>query len=87
MVNAEAGGKEVKRITDFSITMKKSFFLSEEIYFSNHEYIKNGISFLPKKSDVIYREAVIVGFLHTAVEAGSTGMPLYAKLIDKTAVY
>ena len=29
-------GKEVKRITDFSISMKKSFFLSEEIYFANH---------------------------------------------------
>ena len=67
--------------------MKKSFFLSEEIYFSNHEYIKNGISLLPKKSDVIYQEAVIMGFLHTAVESGSTGMPIYAKMIEKTAEY
>ena len=77
------GGKEVKRITDFSISMKKSFFLSEEIYFCNNEYIKNAISFLPKKSDVIFRESLIVGYLHTEVEGGSTGMPLYAKLVDK----
>jgi hypothetical protein len=63
--------------------MKKSFFLSEEIYFANHEFIKNAISYIPKKSDVIFKEALIVGFLHTDVEAGSTGMPLYAKLIDK----
>ena len=86
VINTDSG-KQVKRITDFSITMKKSFFLSEEIYFSNHEYIKNGISLLPKKSDVIYKEAVIMGFLHTTVESGSTGMPIYAKMIEKTAEY
>lgn len=74
----------MKRITDFSISMKKSFFLSEELYYANHEYIKNAFSFLPKKSDVIYREAVIIGFLHTDVEAGSTGMPIYSKMIDKS---
>ena len=67
--------------------MKKSFFLSEEIYFCNHEYIKNAISFLPKKSDVIFRESLIVGFLHSSVEAGSTGMPLYAKMIDKDEMF
>lgn len=34
-INSEQG-KMVKRITDFSISMKKSFFLSEEIYYANH---------------------------------------------------
>jgi hypothetical protein len=47
-------GKTVKRITDFSISMKKSFFLSEEIYFANNEYIKHGTSLLPKQNDAIF---------------------------------
>ena len=80
-------GKEVKRITDFSISMKKNFFLSEEIYFGNHDYIKNAMSLLPKSSDVIFRDSVIFGFLHTNVEKSSTGMPLYAKLIDKQEMF
>ncbi len=57
--------KKVKRITDFSITMKKSFYLSEEIFFCNKEYIKNGILPLPKKSDVVFVDSVIIGILHT----------------------
>lgn len=36
---------------------------------------------------MLYRGSVIVGFLHTAVEAGSTGMPLYAKLVERTQQY
>lgn len=80
-------GKEVKRITDFSISMKKSFFLSEEIYFANHEYIKSGASLMPKQADVVFLESVIVGFMHTAVEEASTGMPIYAKLIDKKEMF
>jgi hypothetical protein len=55
----------VKRITDFSISMKKSFFISEEIYFANHEYIKNAVSLLPKGADVIFRESLVIGFLHS----------------------
>jgi len=67
--------------------MKKSFFLSEEIYFANHEYIKNGISLIPKQSDIIFRESFIFGFMHTEIEQSSTGMPLYAKLIDKNEMF
>ncbi len=67
--------------------MKKSFFLSEEIYFANHEYIKNGVSLLPKGADVIFRESLIVGFLHSEIEKASTGMPLYAKLVDKSEMF
>lgn len=77
----------MKRITDFSISMKKSFYLSEEIYFANHEYIRNGISFIPKKSDIIFNKSVIMGFLHTDVESGSTGMPIYAKMIDQSEIF
>ena len=47
--------------------MKKSFFLSEEIYFANHEYIKHAVSLLPKAADVIFRESLVLGFLHAAV--------------------
>lgn len=35
--------------------MKKSFYLSEEIYFANQEYVKNAVSLLPKQADVILR--------------------------------
>jgi hypothetical protein len=79
----QSAEKKVKRITDFSISMKKSFFLSEEIYFCNQEFIRNGFLPLPKNSDVIFRESMIFGILHTDVEKSSTGMPIYAKLIDR----
>lgn len=59
--------KKVKRITDFSISMKKSFFLSEEIYLCNNEYIRNGYSPIPKNSDIIFKESMIFGMLHTEV--------------------
>ena len=80
-------GKQVKRITDFSISMKKSFYLSEEIYFANHEYVKSAVSLLPKQADVILHESLIFGFLHSEVEQSSTGMPLYAKLIDRAEMF
>ena len=67
--------------------MKKSFFLSEEIYFANHEYIKHAVSLLPKAADVIFRESLVPGFLHAEVEKASTGMPLYAKLVDKGEMF
>ena len=81
--NGDEAEKRVKRITDFSISMKKSFFVSEEIYFCNYEYLKNGFLALPKGSDVIFNESMIFGMLHTEVEKSSTGMPIYAKLIDR----
>ena len=84
---AEGAGKQVKRITDFSISMKKSFYISEEIYFANHEYVKAGVSLLPKQADVIFHESLIFGFLHSEVEQASTGMPLYAKLIDRAEMF
>jgi len=80
-------GKEVKRITDFSISMKKSFYLSEEIYFCNNEYIKHAVNPLPKQADVIFRESLIIGFMHTEIEKASTGMPIYGKLIDKREMF
>ncbi len=64
---SEEGQKRVKRITDFSISMKKSFFLAEEIYFANYQYIKAGVSLLPKQADVLFQEALIFGFLHSEV--------------------
>jgi len=47
--------------------MKKSFFLSEEIYLCNNEYIRNGYSPIPKNSDIIFKESMIFGMLHTEV--------------------
>lgn len=85
--NKESSEKKVKRITDFSISMKKSFFLSEEIYFCNHEFIRNGFTPLPKTTDIIFRESMIFGMLHTDVEKSSTGMPIYAKLIDRNEFF
>jgi hypothetical protein len=67
--------------------MKKSFYLSEEIYFANQEYIKHGVSLLPKQADAIFHESIIFGFLHSEVEQASTGMPLYAKLVDKAEMF
>jgi hypothetical protein len=52
---SDQGQKRVKRITDFSISMKKSFFLAEEIYFANEQYIKAGVSLLPKQADVLFQ--------------------------------
>ena len=80
--DGERPGKRVSRVTDFSISMKKSFFLSEEIYWANHQYIKAGLDLLPAPADLLFRESLIVGMLHTHLERHSTGMPLYAKLID-----
>ncbi len=77
------GGKVVKRITDFSITMKKSLFLGEEMFFCNCEYVRNGVLAVPKMGDVIFAGAVVVGLLHSDVEKVSTGLPIYAKMIDR----
>jgi hypothetical protein len=60
--------KQVTRITDFSITMKKNIWLTEDIYFCNREYIKNGISYRPNETDVILLEPYIYGLLHSDIE-------------------
>jgi hypothetical protein len=59
--------KQITRVTDFSITMKKNIWLTEDIYFCNHEYIKNGISYRPNVKDVILLEPYIYGLLHSDI--------------------
>ena len=36
-----------------------------------------------KNTDVVFLQSVIMGLMHTDIEKASTGMPIYAKLIDK----
>ncbi len=79
----DGGRKMVKRITDFSITMKKSLFLAEEMFFCNHEYVRNGVLAMPRTGDVVFAGAVMVGLLHSDVERASTGLPIYAKMVDR----
>jgi|JI6StandDraft_1071083.scaffolds.fasta_scaffold40375_3 hypothetical protein len=79
--------KQVTRVTDFSITMKKNIWLTEDLYFCNKEYIKSGVSYAPSQTDLVMLDPYIYGILHNDIEKESTGVPLFAKLIDRQQYY
>lgn len=79
--------KQVTRVTDFSITMKKNIWLTEDIYFCNREYVRSAVSFAPHQTDVLMLDPYIFGLLHTDIEKESPGVPLFSKLIDKPLFY
>ena len=81
---SDSKAKEVRRVTDFSHNMKKGLYMAEDIFFANNEYIPNGLQISPPgEDDIVFMESLIVGFVHQTVEDSLTGLPIYAKLIDK----